>query len=185
MKVIRLTQPTVEPVSVEEAKAHIRQTEDDDDLLVASYVSAARERVENYCNRPFTSATFAILYDGSVPASGVLTLPLPAITAISSVSYRDSDDETQTWPSEAYTYDATRQELRPADNWPSGTALRVDVVAGDNSSPRSIPGPIRAAILLYTADLYDLRQAHVVGASIAPNPAAEMLMDPYRVRIGI
>lgn len=184
MKVVRLTQPSIEPVTVAEAMAHLRQIEDDEESLVAAYVSAARERVENYCNRPFTQATFAILPDAMPTGDLALALPFP-VTTIDSVTYRDSDGDEQTWDGANYSLDAVRGVMRPADTWPDGSDLRVNVTAGDASSPRVLPAPIRAAILLYTADLYEVRQAHVIGASVAENPAAEMLMDPYRVRMGI
>lgn len=186
MRVIRLSQPSVEPVTLAEAKLHLRVEADDEDTLIASYIVAARQRVEDYCNRAFVSAGFAALYSGSLPLSDAAThVPIAGVTSLESVQYRDGDGVVQTLGATGFTLDAERLELRPSDAWPSGTDLRVEVLAGDDSTPPVIPGPIRSAILLYVADLYELRQAHVIGAAIAHNPAAEMLMQPYRVRMGL
>ncbi len=184
MKVIRLSQPLVEPVSTAEAKAHLRVDVNVEDALIAAYVSAARQRVEDYCNRPFVQAGFAVLYSGSIAASDApVYVPIPGIASLEGLSYRDGDGVTQTLDPADFTLDAERQEVRPVTAWPSGTDLRIEVLA-PGTSPM-MPGAIKAAILLYTADLYELRQAHVIGAPIAHNPAAEMLMQPYRVRMGI
>jgi len=186
MKVIRLSQPDVEPITLEEAKLHLRVSHDDDDTMIEAMIASARELVENYCNRNFVSAGFAILFDGDLPVSdATLELPLPGITDVVSVQYRDGDDDVQTWDESGYSFDAERQTLRPTGAWPDGTDLRVEVQAGDASSAPQVPPAIRAAILLHVGDLYDARYAHGVGQDYGTNPAAALLMHPYRERMGI
>lgn len=186
MRVVRLSQPSVEPVLLDEAKAHLRVSHDEEDALIETYVAAARERVETYCNRPFVSASFAALYDGALPLTEApIALPLPDITAIDSVEYRDADGDIQTMAAEDYTLDAARRELRPVEGWPTGTDLRVEFTAGDDSTAPEIPRAVRAAILLYAADLFEARQTQVIGETVSQNRVAEMLLDPFRERMGI
>jgi len=39
--------------------------------------------------------------------------------------------------------------------------------------------------LLYLTDIFEVRATTIVGASVAQNPAALMLMQPYRVGLGL
>ena len=46
-----------EPVSLEEAKNHLRVSNDLEDTLIGEIISSAREWCENYCNRSFIEKT--------------------------------------------------------------------------------------------------------------------------------
>lgn len=182
--VIRLTDPSVEPITLDQAKAHLRFTGSSSDDEIGAMISAARARVEAFCNRPFVSASFAILHDGALPSGDLpIRVPVAGVTEVQDVSYRDVDGVSQTF--EAYIHDAERQIIEPDDAWPAGDRLRIQVTAGDDSSPPEVPADIRYAILLYLADMFELREAQVVGMTLAANPAAENLMMPHRERMGL
>lgn len=57
------TQPAVEPVSIDEAKLHLRVTHDDEDTLIATLISAARLHAENYCRRAFVTQKWDLYLD--------------------------------------------------------------------------------------------------------------------------
>lgn len=42
------------------------------------------------------------------------------------------------------------------------------------------PGPVRAAVLLMVADLYENREGGYVGARRSDSPVVRMLLNPYR-----
>ena len=48
MDVIDLSQPAIEPVSLETAKLFLRITHSDEDALIGDMIRAARERIETY-----------------------------------------------------------------------------------------------------------------------------------------
>ena len=180
MKVIRTSNPASEPCTVSEAKEHLRVTDDADTVYIAGLISAARARVEQYCNRAFASAGFAVVYDGDLPTGDtVVSVPVADVTAVV-VKYRDGNGAIQTWAAENYRHDPDRQTLTPLAGWPAGTDLRVEVTAG--ATP---PEDIKYAIKLVLADMYELRTIGIVGTSVAENPAAEALMNPHRERMGI
>lgn len=51
-------------------------------------------------------------------------------------------------------------------------------------SPNDRPAPIRIAVLMIVADLYENREAQV-DFEIKPNPAVERLLFPYRACLGV
>lgn len=49
----------------------------------------------------------------------------------------------------------------------------------------SVPPSVRAAILLVIGDLYENREDHVIGASVARTGAVDRLLHFYRVGLGV
>lgn len=70
MPSIILTQPAVEPVTLAEAKAHLRVDITDDDLLISSMIIAARQAAEAICRRALCTQTIKMVLD-QFPAPGV------------------------------------------------------------------------------------------------------------------
>ena len=179
VKVLRLSEPSSEPITTAEAKARLDVTFSDDDDQIAAMISAGRRAVEDYCNRAFVQATWAVLYDGDLPSERTsLCLPLPDVSAVTSISYLDANLASQTWAESGnWSFDGERREITPDSAWPSGTKLRVAVTAGNGDSPISIPPPIRQAILYAVWDMYEPHSELW--------DRAKVLADPYRERLGV
>lgn len=71
------------------------------------------------------------------------------------------------------------------------TLINTFIDAGEDAVIREcldfgevMPSPLKAAVLLYTADLYANRELQVPGAHVSPNQTIERLIGPYR-RVGI
>jgi len=58
-----------------------------------------------------------------------------------------------------------------------------DFMNGD--SPASYPASIRAAALLLIGDMFENREAQIIGATVVENKAVMNLLYPYREEIGI
>ena len=56
-------QPTVEPVSLDEAKSHLRIDSTDQDVLIASYIKTARVYCEQFQNRSYITQSFVEMID--------------------------------------------------------------------------------------------------------------------------
>jgi uncharacterized phiE125 gp8 family phage protein len=126
-----VTAPLVEPVTLAEAKRHLRVEVDDDDDLIQSHLEAARERAELETGRQFITATWALWLagcPGGWGASGLggyspfslgntagwagqglfwgrspfLDLPKAPLQTIVSVLYVDTTGVTQTWDPTLY-----------------------------------------------------------------------------------
>ena len=58
-----LTPPAGEPVSLEEAKLHLRVDFNDDDGLIQMLISSARQAAETITNRQFMTARWRMILD--------------------------------------------------------------------------------------------------------------------------
>lgn len=180
MKIIRVSHPAAEPVSLEAAKLHLGMHSDEDaqDALIQSLLSVARESAEEYCGRSFADADYALLLD-AFPL-GAIALP-PDVSAVASVTYRDTDGELQTLAGAAYTLHSDQGELRAVSSWPVGYDVKVTFTAG----PELLPHAITAAIKLVLGDLFENREGQFVGVNCAENRTVKALLDPHKVRLGV
>ena len=69
------TAPAVEPVSVSEAKQHLRVDIDDDDAYIVSLITAARKYAEEYLDRALVSQQLTMRMERSNRAGGALRGP--------------------------------------------------------------------------------------------------------------
>lgn len=184
LDVVRLTAPAVEPLVLEDARSHLRVDGDDDDFDIAAMISAAREQAEHYCNRYFAKATFAGWLD-EFPA-GEIRLP-GGTTAVTEIKYRNTSDTEVTLASGSYRVNIERRTIVPVDSWPSGTDVRVAFTAGNDAEDpetEQAPAAVIAAIKLIVGDLYNVREATVIGASIEMNDAVKNLLNAHRIFAG-
>lgn len=179
-KVIRLTAPTVELLTLSEAKAQLRVDFSEDDSFISSLIPVARDRCEQYCNRTFTEATAAILFDGFPEGKTPLYVPLPNVTSVDAVSYIDEDNASQAVA--GTTYNAEFQYLWPAASWPTDATqgVRVAVTTGAPVDTDAV----KQAMLLILTDLYEYR-GDLTERQVYDNKAAMMLLQPYRVEMGV
>lgn len=181
------TAPASEPVSLDEAKDHLRVTGSDDDSLIASLITMARERAESICGRALITQTWE-LYLNEFPA-GCIEVPLPPLQSVVEITYTDTDGNIQTLASDKYTVhpEYTPGKICPAwaTAWPGTrsiqSAVKVEFKAGYGDAP-DVPGPIKQWILIYVGTLYENRESVVIGRYVAPLKFVDGLLDEYRVR---
>lgn len=187
----RLTDPVAEPITVDQAREHLRIEDSVFDVeipLVEALIAAARDYCESYCNRAWASASWLILVD-SIPNYGRICMPDPGTTDVTAISYLDSQDAEQVIDASDYSYDDVRQLLIPESSWPSDAEyVAITYTAGPDHSASPapiIPKSLISAIKLRLTDLYENRSAMEAGTIISKNPAIEELLNPYRVSMGI
>lgn len=186
-----ITPPAVEPVSLEEVKAHLRIADDDSDTLLPIYIAAARQWIDGndgWLGRALVSQTWELTLD-EFPTSEI-RLPLPPVQSVTSVKYDDGDGIEQAIDSADYYLDTTGGVgwVVPLANvsWPATLAgvntVRVRFVAG-YATAADVPAPIRAAILLMVGHLFANREAVMSGPNdIRQLPlGVDALLAPYRV----
>ena len=116
------TEPTVEPVSLTEAKLHLRVDGSDDDVLITGLIQAARQFCENHEAKSYCVKTYTLKMD----ALKDVCLPYPPLIKVDSVTYLDDDGDTQTLSTDVYDVDAHsepgRVYLAYNQNWPTTRA---------------------------------------------------------------
>lgn len=132
---IVITPATIEPLTVAQAKAHLRSTTSAEDALVGSIVSAARSYAETFLTQALVLTGRRLTLDGFPTCIEGAWGPL---RAVQSVQYMDLDGQWQTV--EDSTYRVLRQgaawkiELADGEIWPTvyrgSDVVRVEYTAG-------------------------------------------------------
>jgi len=83
-----ITSPTSEPLTLEEAKLHLKVETDADDSLITSLITAARETAEIFTGRALASQVLEYILDGFPSESETICLPRPPLEEVESIKYR-------------------------------------------------------------------------------------------------
>jgi uncharacterized phiE125 gp8 family phage protein len=187
-----------EPITLDQAKAHLRvdgNAEDDD---IGSAIVEAREAIEDYTGLVLTPRTVVEAFDRFAP---VLALKSWPVTSITSLGYLDTDGAAQTAATNTYRIaTATRPaRIAPAASWPrslnragfpgflcvgSPDAVTVTLVAG-YATPADIPGPVIRALKLMLGHFYTNRagvEAGLRAAAVELPMSVQWLLRKYRRR---
>lgn len=188
---LELTSPPAEvPVSLAEAKAYLRLDASDEDDLLTSLVQAATDRLERrdgILGRPLVTQTWSLVYPVA-PIGDLLELPMPEVQSVSSITYYDTDNASQTFSSSDYRLvsvaDYSAIELVQGSSWPSvytrEDAMTVSVVAGYGAAS-AVPEPIKVAIKMLAAHWFENRGVLSIGTIAPPMQyALESVLMPYR-----
>ena len=179
--------PAEEPVTVSEAKAHLRLDGSAEDILIASLIVTSRLHVEAALGLALITQGWRLTLD-RWPDGGEVRFPLRPIQSITSVAVFDEDGTPAVVPSEDYLLDgqALRPRLIPREGkWPApgqrANGIGIQFAAGIGDEAEDIPQPIRHAILLLVAHWYEHRDPLEVGAAATAIPAVVSdLLRPYR-----
>ena len=78
--------PTTEPVSVEEARLHVRQDGTSDDDVIRALITASRENVEQITRRALITQTWDYYLD-AFPGGDRIEMPLPPLASVTHIKY--------------------------------------------------------------------------------------------------
>jgi uncharacterized phiE125 gp8 family phage protein len=178
----RIAAPTLRPVSLDEAKEHLRITGSVEDTVLAIYLDSAIAACENKLQTAIMSSRFK-LYATSF--NTWLSLQKKFVNEIVSVSYYDTEGDLQTVASPNYDVQTFRSPNvlyfnddvfdQPSTD---GREFPVEVIfnAGATAASGVIP-TIRNAVLIECADRFEHRHDQVIGTSVGMvNKTAEMLL---------
>jgi uncharacterized phiE125 gp8 family phage protein len=185
---VRQTQPAVEPVTLAEAKAHLRVDTADDDTYITGLIRAAREWVEQYLDRTLVHTQWVMRFD-KFPADSTADIELPRPPVVASgtatavtVAYTLEDGATATYGTASFRVDRASTpgavKTNYAQTWPphrqDDNAISVTWWAGYGPSGSDVPQGVKNAMLLYVHELYEKR------GNAEPPDAAKALLDAYR-----
>ena len=162
-----VTAPVGEPVSIEEAKTHLGYDATDREAELHRMIIAARRRAEQATERAFFTQTWDLRLD-YFPL--VIELRKPPIISVTSVTYVDVDNATQTFDDAKYNVDIYgepgRIVLDDGQTWPTTrhevNAVTVRFVAGYGTAAGSVPAEARDLILMLVQQSFLGVQAEAV-----------------------
>ena len=153
-----VTPPPVEPLSLADAKAHLRiePAVTDDDALIGALIRSAREACESFTNRALVERGLALTLDawpakrdapvdegwreGTCSAGNGrwLSLPRPPLRSVTEVRLYDEADGVTVWPAARYFVDTAsepgRLVARSGVSWPiagrAANGIEIRYLAG-------------------------------------------------------
>jgi uncharacterized phiE125 gp8 family phage protein len=158
-----ITGPSSEPLTLTEAKAHLRVTTTDDDTYITALIVAAREAAEQRLGRALFTQTWLRTLDAFPDA---IILRRSPIQSINWIRYLDGAGALQTLSTAAYATDFESEPgyVVPAFGytWPVTyaiiNAVSVQYIAG-YSTTGAIPQTIKQWLLMRIGALYEVREA--------------------------
>ena len=193
----RIIAPATTPVTLTEAKAHLRVSHTDEDALITLMIGAATEYVETLLGRSLNDQTWELVLD-AFPASEI-RIPRPPLIEVVSIRYVDAGGIEQLVDPADYYVDTTSRYgwVVPQGGsltWPETidaiNSVRVRFRAGyqsaDSPPSENIPPSIKQAMLLILGAMYENREETVVGTIAVKLPwgASEMLLR-HRVEMSM
>ena len=169
----RQTAPAVEPVTLSEAKAHLRVDTATDDAYIGSLITAAREWCEQYLDRTLVHTQWVMRFD-KFPPDGTMDIELPrppmataGTTTAVALTFTFENGTTSTYSTASYRVDrdgvpGTVKTLY-GQTWPphlqDDNAISVTWWGGYGASATSVPAAIRHAMLMLVGMWYERRMA--------------------------
>ncbi|HEX4301542.1 MAG TPA: head-tail connector protein [Rhizomicrobium sp.] len=171
--------PALEPITLAEAKSHLKLDTTDDDALVTTIISAARARAEWHTGRALVTQSWTLWLD---TWSQPLAIPLPPLQTVLSLTLYARDGTAHTVDPATYSADRAANRIVFAEPCTPPTDLRpfnavaVAFTAGYGDAATDVPAPLRQALLELIAFLYENR-----GEAPAELPLDCLaLLAPYR-----
>jgi uncharacterized phiE125 gp8 family phage protein len=199
-RITLLSNPSVEPVTLADAKAWLRVDTTDDDALITGLIPAARTLCEAIVKKTFVQQQYAWSFDYFpnrlvvTPATVVwdswlnsrlypytyaqqIYVPRPPLISVDSITFYDVNNVQQTLASNQYLVELGtpgRISPLPGSQWPM-TADRlysatVNFTSGEGNSASAIQANEVLAIKQLVAHFYRNREAVIVGATAADVP---------------
>lgn len=184
--------PAAEPLTLAEAKAHMRVDISDDDVLITSLIVAARQYAEQLTARSFITQQWRFVFDSFYDDdTSTIYLEKGPIASIDSITYVDMTGVTQTMPSADYVADLSgplaRITPRFGKVWPIALPQigsgAVNFTAGYGAAA-AVPEGLKSWIKLRLSALYENREEALAGTRIvvAELPYMDSLLDAYTIR---
>jgi uncharacterized phiE125 gp8 family phage protein len=184
MTIIDLSPPLAEPLTLAEVRAHLRLDTQDEDALLVSLITVAREHLERETGLVLANRDFRLCLD-AWPDDGILTIARGPVRAVTDVTVYDGEGVGQAVDLDGHLLDG---EARPARFWLRQTpepgrvlnGIEVEFVAGFGESGAEVPETLKRAMLLHIGAMFACRGVVAVDAqpAVVP-PGYDRLIAPF------
>jgi len=184
------TAPVAEPISLDEAKRHVRIDidETDHDDYLHDLIVVAREQVEMITWRKLVTQTWYAYLD-RWPGGKYIELPFGKLQSVTAIKYTDVDGDESTWSSAEYIvgtdYLKGRVTLADGYTWPNETLypsnpIEIEFLCGYGLAV-SVPPQIKHAMKMIISELFENRETSIVGVSFQEMDIVNNLLSNFRL----
>jgi uncharacterized phiE125 gp8 family phage protein len=187
MSLAMTSPPAVEPVTIDDAKTHMRVDGTAEDALIGSLVLTSRLHIESALSLALITQSWRLTLD-RWPRGNHVDLPLTPLQAIDEINVKDAYGTSSIIPAEHYLVDLAARPGRvvwnkavpPSPGLPA-KGIEIDFTAGFGATADSVPAPLKHAILMLTAHWYEHRDPREIGSDAVRVPGAvSELINPFR-----
>lgn len=186
----KITDAVSEPVTLAEAKKHLRVDHSDDDTYIETLITASRQSLEISTSRSLgASQVYEAAYENFPVYYNKMLVPNPPLVSVDSIKYYPQNNVLATVNSNEYIVDSSGNGvayISMLDQFSLPT-LSLDylcpVVVRFTAGYTSLPKPLHQAILLLVAHYYDTREP-ISFASVPKmvQRSVDFIANQYKVR---
>lgn len=173
-----VTAPSITPIDLEDVQRWAKVFDEYEDNAIRLLIDSAVEYTQKLLDRQLISQTWKLELDGfpcdynfnhplwPLGSTAEIEIAKKPVSSITSITYIDSDGDTNTLSSSLYQLDtsSTPARVKPTagNSWPSTksdtySTVTVTFVTGYGSTKASVPANIREALLIYVAHAFESR----------------------------
>ena len=190
----RLTDTSTEPITLSQAKTHLRVDTTDDDTYITNLISVARESAEITLKRSLgVNQVYQAGYITYPTVSRKLRIPNPPFISVTSLKYFDLDNVEQTVSNSSLVIDDSGESnafvaidksvLFQSISFEKKAPVILTYTAG-YTDVANIPMPIVQALYLLISHYYDTREPiNYTGKPSAIPRSVDFLLGQYKVRL--
>lgn len=170
MTYAQTTPPGAEPLTLAEVKAHMRLDGADEDALLASLITTARDYLERQTGLCLITQSFRLYLD-NWPPDGVIQIAKGPVQAIETIQVFDDAGDPEDMSGIDKVLDGQARPARlwlrqpPAPGQPLN-GIEIDFTAGFGESGADVPDTLKRAMLIHVAHMFAFRG--VVSAADQP-----------------
>ena len=189
MNLTLVTGPARPVVTLDEARDQLRLDVNDQDAVLARLIAAATAYFDGQAGtlgRALLTQTWRLSLSAFPAMDEAISLPLPPLQGVDSITYVDTGGLEQTLPGATYqvVVSSAPGAVAPSfgNSWPTARnqpdAVKVTFTAGYGADPASVPETVRHAILMMVGEWFRNRELPVTALSTVDD-----LIAPLRVTV--
>jgi len=184
-----VTPASTYPVSLTEAKAHLKVDINTDDTLITNLIIASTQLSEEYTNRFFINTVITQTCSTFLDLKSLLK---SKVINVSFIKYYDSDNTLQTLSPSNYVVNNQFEpcQINPVIDFSyPDIAKRIDAIqckynVGYGTAAADVPNAIKQAILLTIGNWYANRETVIIGRITSKLPQSALwLLNTYKVQV--
>lgn len=167
-----VTAPTTVPITIREAKTHMRIEHTDDDVLIGDLINVAVNYVDvtGMLGKAMLTQTWSECFG---PHLSTVRLSLGPVQSVSSITYYDANNTLQTDTLSNYYIIGTKGYItiypKSGFTWPTvfnrEDAIKITYVIGYGDTAASVPDTVLHALKMLVAHYYENRENELIGVA--------------------